>query len=404
MSRRLVQVFGIFSILNCIFCDITDNSIANYAFLTQTGETVCRLPDNLKKEIAGYQETVNRIVKEITEGQFKGKTWDSLAELTDTFGPRMTCTQPLDSAIDYVVDNMQKAGIENVHTESATVPWWSRGYESAQLVKPWKKEMRLLGLGSTIGTPRGGIIADVIAFESFEEFKNVTEDEVRGKIVVFVPKWEGYGKTVVYRSDAASVASRKGAVAALVRSVTPFSIGSPHTGHQNYADGVKKIPVAAITVEDAEMLLRMYRRKQEITIHLEMADFNKGTCTSRNTVGELQGTKYVNESVVVVSGHLDSWDVGVGAMDDGGGAMISWKAVEFLKAMNLRPKRTIRAILWTSEEQGLVGAQQYMEGHKETEEKEFNFFMESDIGTFEPRGIDFSGNADASCILKEVVK
>lgn len=404
MSKPLVQVLELFLIFNFTFCNVIDNNIEHYAFTSQSGESVCQLPDNLKKEIAGYQETVNKIVKEITEGQFKGKTWDSLAEFTDTFGPRMTCTEQLEIAIDYVVDNMKKAGFENVHTENATVPFWTRGYESAQLVKPWKKEIRILGLGSTIGTPRGGIIADVIAFESFEEFKNVSEEEVKGKIVVFVPKWEGYGKTVVYRSDAASVASKKGAVAALVRSITPFSIGSPHTGHQNYADDVKKIPVASITVEDAEMLLRMYRRKQTITIHLEMADFSKGTCTSRNTIGELQGTKYVNESVVVVSGHLDSWDVGVGAMDDGGGMMISLKAVEFLKALNLRPKRTIRAILWTGEEQGLVGAQQYMEEHQPTEEKEFNFLMESDIGTFEPLGLDFSGNADASCILQEVVK
>jgi carboxypeptidase Q len=392
MSKRLVQVLEIFLVINLIFCDISDNSIEHYAILSRTGETVCQLPDNLRKEIAGYQETVNKIVREITEGQFKGKTYDSLAELTDTFGPRMTCTNSLENAIDYVVENMKKSGIENVHTENATVPFWTRGYESAQLVKPWKKEMRILGLGSTIGTPRGGIIAEVVAFESFDEFKNVSEEEIKGKIVVFVPKWQGYGITVQYRSEAASVAAEKGAVAALVRSITPFSIGSPHTGHQNYKDGVKKIPVAAITVEDAEMLLRMYRRKQKIEIHLEMADFNKGTCVSRNTIGELKGTKYVNESVVVVSGHLDSWDVGVGAMDDGGGAMISWKAVEYLKAMNLRPKRTIRAILWTSEEQGLVGAQQYMEGHHSTEEKEFNFFM------------DFTGNADASCIMKEIVK
>lgn len=288
MSKRLVQVLEIFLIFNFIFCDVNDNTIENYAFLNQKGETVCQLPDSLRKEIAGYQEVVNKIVNEITEGQFKGKTWDSLAELTDTFGPRMACTEALENAIDYVVENMQKSGID-VHTENATVPYWTRGYESAQLVKPWKKDMRLLGLGSTIGTPRGGIIADVAAFESFDEFKNVPEEEIKGKIVVFVPKWTGYGKTVVYRSDAASVASKKGAVAALVRSITPFSIGSPHTGHQNYADGVKKIPVAAITVEDAEMLLRMYRRKQNITIHLEMSDFNKGTCVSRNTIGELKG-------------------------------------------------------------------------------------------------------------------
>ena len=316
----------------------------------------------------------------------------------------MSCGESLEKAIDYVVEGMTKGGLEHVHTENFSAPWWVRGYESADLVLPWKRNLPILGLGSTVGTPRGGIIADVVAVESFDEFKGFTDEQVKGKIVVFVPKWEGYGKTVVYRSDAASVAARKGAVGALIRSVAPFSINSPHTGHQNYASDVKKIPVAALTVEDAEMILRMYRRGQKIQIHLEMADQNKGMCTTRNTIGELQGTAQKDKSVVVVSGHLDSWDVGVGAMDDGGGAMISWKAVEFLKAMDLRPKRTIRAILWAAEEQGIVGAQNYLQDHKANEKEEFNFFMESDIGTFEPRGLDFTGNADAACIIKEVVK
>lgn len=384
-------------------CGVVDNVVEQFSF-ERDGETVCSLPDSLVKEIAGYQATVNTIIDAIVSGKFKGKTWESLADLTDTFGPRMTCSESLDKAIDYAVAEMKKAGVENVHTENATAPWWIRGYENAELVEPWKRNLPILGLGSSVGTPRGGIIADVIAVETFDEFKSFTEDQVKGKIVLFVPPWEGYEKTVVYRSDAASVAARKGAVGALIRSIAPFSINSPHTGHQNYAKDVKKIPVAALTVEDAEMILRMYRRGQNIRINLEMADRNNGDCITRNTIGELQGTKYTNTSVVVVSGHLDSWDVGVGAMDDGGGMMISWKAVEFLKALGLRPKRTIRAILWTSEEQGLVGAHNYLEGHKSNEKEEFNFFMESDMGTFEPRGLDFTGNADAGCIVKEVLK
>lgn len=382
---------------------VIDNEIENFAFETN-GRTGCSLPDNLVKEIAGYQPIVNKIIDQIVNGKFKGKTWDQLAELTDTFGPRMSCTESLEKATDYVVGLMRKNGLENVHNENATVPKWIRGYENADMVSPWKRNLPILGLGSSVGTPRGGIIADVIAVETFDEFKTIPEDQVKGKIVVFVPQWEGYGKTVVYRSDAASVAARKGAVGALIRSVAPFSINSPHTGHQNYASDVKKIPVAALTVEDAEMILRMYRRGQKATINLEMADRNDGNCITRNTIGELVGTTFKNTSVVVVSGHLDSWDVGVGAMDDGGGAMISWKAVEFLNAMGLRPRRTIRSILWTSEEQGLLGAQNYLENHKANEKEEFNFFMESDIGTFEPTGLDFSGNADGACIIKEILK
>uniref|UniRef100_A0A182NQN4 Carboxypeptidase Q n=1 Tax=Anopheles dirus TaxID=7168 RepID=A0A182NQN4_9DIPT len=380
---------------------VTDNRVDTFG---KRNDGSCDLPDSLLKEIHGYQPIVNKIVNKIVNGEFAGRTWDSLAELVDTFGARVAGSDQLEKAIDYVVTKMQADGLENVHTENATVPHWVRGYESAELVKPFRKNLPLLGLGSSIGTPRGGIIAEVLAVESFKEFEAIAAEQVRGKIVVFSPVWESYGRTVVYRSQAASVASRKGAVAALVRSITPFSIGSPHTGQQHYQDDVKKIPVACITVEDAQMLLRKYRRGERMEIHLEMEDRPMEPVVSRNSIGELVGTTFTNTSVVVVSGHLDSWDVGVGAMDDGGGAIISWKALTYLKAMGLRPRRTIRAILWTGEEEGLYGGAAYKEAHKAQEEKEFNFFFESDIGTFEPRGLDFVGNADAECVFREIVK
>ncbi|XP_055637461.1 carboxypeptidase Q-like [Toxorhynchites rutilus septentrionalis] len=383
---------------------VLDNRVDQYGSDAAKGVDSCTVPDSLVQEIKGYQPIVNKIVSKIVGGEFAGKTWDSLAELVDTFGARLSGSEQLEKSIDYVQEQMKLDGLENVHTEDAPVPHWVRGYESAQLVAPFKKNLPLLGLGTTVGTPRGGIIADVVAVESFEEFETLKPEQVKGKIVVFVPQWEGYGKTVVYRSKGASVASRKGAVATLIRSVTPFSIGSPHTGGQDYDEGVNKIPSACITVEDAEMILRKYRRGETITIHLEMDDRNFEPFVSRNTIGELVGTTYTNSSVVVVSGHLDSWDVGVGAMDDGGGALISWKALTYLKAMGLRPRRTIRAILWTGEELGLWGGKAYKDAHKENEKKEFNFFFESDIGTFEPRGLDFTGNKDAECVFREVVK
>lgn len=327
-----------------------------------------------------------------------------LAEMTDTFGARMTGSQSLEDAIDYMIDELKKAGLDNVHTENATVPRWERGYENCQMLSPRKAKMNICGFGSTIGTLRGGLVADVVAVESFEEFDELPESVVQGKIVLFVPRWQGYGKTVAYRSKAASVASKKGAVAALVRSITPYSIGSLHTGMQRYADDVKnKIPVAAVTVEDAYMMLRMYRKGEKITLHLEMEDRNLGDFISRNTIAELAGETKI--PVVVVSGHLDSWDIGVGAMDDGGGAFIAWKALHLLKRLNLKPpKRTMRAILWTGEEQGIVGAAEYEKQHKTRETEEFNFFIESDMGTFTPLGLDFSGNKEAECIFKEVLK
>lgn len=160
-------------------------------------------------------------------------------------------------------------------------------------------------------------------------------------IVVFAPKWMRYQKTARYRWAAASIASAKGAVATLTRSVTSLSIGSLHTGWQIYKDDVRKIPSASLTVEDAEMLLRMYRRGEKVTLHLKMDDRNLGDFVSRNRITELPGIK--SQPMVVLSGHLDSWDLGVGALDDGDGSFISWKALELLKLLNVhRPRRTMR--------------------------------------------------------------
>lgn len=165
--------------------------------------------------------------------------------------------------------------------------------------------------------------------------------QAKGKIVVFAPEFISYGKTVVYRSKAASEAAKHGAVAALIRSIAPFSILSPHTGMQSYEANVTKIPVAALAVEDAHLLERMQSRKQRVVVNLKMEAHLGEVKTSRNTIAELKGSSHP-EKVVIISGHLDSWDVGQGAMDDGGGAFISWNALNVLKSLDLRPKRTIR--------------------------------------------------------------
>nr|XP_019547906.2 carboxypeptidase Q-like [Aedes albopictus] len=364
----------------------------------------CQLSEGLLYEIRSYGPIVHKIINEIVHGRFAGQTWQSLAELTDTFGPRMSGSQELEDAIDYVVKAMVDDGLDNVHTEDAPVPQWVRGYERAQLIEPNRLELPILGLGTSVGTPLGGITADVVVVESFEELDGLSNEDVEGKIVVYVPQWVNYGVTGEYRRLGASAAARKGAVASLIRSVTQFSIGSPHTGVQSYEECVEKIPTASITVEHAEMLLRKYRRGEKLRIHLEMQDENLGMFTSRNTIGELEGLVHKDSSVVVVSGHLDSWDVGVGAMDDAGGVMISWKALTYLKAMGLRPRRTLRAVLFTGEEQGIWGGTQYYEDHKAHGEEEFNFFFESDSGTFDPRGFGFSGNEEARCIFEEIVK
>lgn len=315
----------------------------------------------------------------------------------------MAGTQNFENSVDYVLMKMREARLDNVHTENATIPHWDRGYEHCELLAPRKHQIRITGLGSSVGTPRNGIVADVIAAESFEEFDKLTIDQVRGKIVLFVPLWVGYGQASSYRTQCASIASRKGAAAVLIRSATPFSLGTLHTGAQHYKDGVRKIPVAAVSAEDASMLLRMFRRGQQITVKLDMHDRNMGDVTSRNTIAEFAGK--TGQPVVVVSGHLDSWDLGVGAMDDGGGAFISWKALQLLKQIKVKqPRRTIRAILFTAEETGIFGAQEYEKQHKQNEINEFNFFMESDSGTFDPHGFVFGGSKEAECIFREIAK
>lgn len=321
--------------------------------------------------------------------------------MTDKFGPRMTGSAALEGAIDYVRDEMKADGLQ-AYTEPVEVPVWRRGSESATLLSPRVANIPMLGLGSSVGTNGTNLTANAIVVQSFAEFKKISD--ATGKIVVFAQKFVSYGETVRYRSTGASVAARKGAVAVLINSVTPNSMRNPHTGHQSYEEGVRKIPAACITNEDAMMLLRFQNRGVPIKISIRMEAENLGTGQSRNLIGELMGREKVNESVVVVSGHMDSWDVGVGAMDDGGGAFIARFATTFLAQMGLRPRRTIRSILWTAEEQGYVGALAYMKQHQAREREEFNFFIESDMGTFEPVGLDFSGNDLAKCIFNEVVQ
>ena len=299
-----------------------------------------------------------------------------------------------------MLDTLRKEGLDNVHGEVVTVPHWVRGEESAELIEPRNYPLAILGLGYSVGTPAEGITAEVLVVRSFDELKE-RADEAKGKIVVYNEDFVSYGTTVAYRSNGAAEGAKVGAVATLIRSVTPYSLYTPHTGMQAYQDGVPKIPTACITIEDAQMLWRMSQRGEKIVIKLTMGAQNLPPVHSRNTVAEITGSKYP-EQVVLVSGHLDSWDVGQGAMDDGGGAFISWQALSIIRQMGLRPKRTLRAVLWTGEEIGVIGGQKYWEDHH-ADIANYDMVMESDFGTFTPQGIAFSGNEIATKIMQHLV-
>src|SRR5438552_3856671 len=293
-----------------------------------------------------YQAVAARI---ITAATADSAAWNKLAELTDGFGNRLSGSQALERAIDWILARMKAEGLDNPHTEPAMVPHWVRGHEKAELLEPRYVELPMLGLGGSVATPRGGIEAPVLVVSSFDELKAHAAD-ARGKIVLFDVPFTGYGQTVAYRGVGAIEAAKAGAVAALIRAVGPFGMRTPHTGSMApYDSTVRKIAAAAITMEDAAMLHRMQARGQRIVVRLEMEAQTLPDAPSRNVMAEITGREKPDE-VVVFGGHIDSWDVGTGAMDDGGGMVIAWEAVRLLKKLGLAPRRTIRAVGWTNEE------------------------------------------------------
>jgi carboxypeptidase Q len=218
--------------------------------------------------------------------------------------------------------------------------------------------------------------------------------------VVYNAPFTTYGKTVRYRWAGASAAAKAGAVASLVRSVTPHSLNTPHTGSMGYEEGVRKIPHGAITVEDAMQLRRFQDRGERVIIKLKMGAHYRGDVLSRNVVAEIAGREQPEE-VVVMGGHIDSWDVGQGAMDDGGGCVAAWEALRLLHKLNLRPRRTVRVVLWTNEENGLRGGRGYRDAHKDELDNHI-LAIESDAGVFKPQGFGFTGSPEALAILRDI--
>jgi carboxypeptidase Q len=325
--------------------------------------------------------------------------WNRIAELTDTFGQRLSGSEALERTIDWTLEKMRADGLENVRGEPVMVPHWVRGEESAELVTPRRKPMAMLGLGGSVATPATGITAPVLVVTSFDDLQKRAA-EARGKIVLFDVPFTNYGQTVQYRGTGATAAARVGAVAMLLRSVAPFSMNTPHTGALRYDTTVARIPAAAITVEDAMLLHRLQDRGQPISVRLTMGARALPDAPSRNVVAELRGRDLPDE-VVVMGGHIDSWDVGQGAMDDAGGVVAAWEAVRLMKALGLRPRRTIRVVGWTNEENGTRGGRGYREAHAAEVDKHV-FAMESDNGVFRPFGIAAVGTDSALAMLRRI--
>jgi carboxypeptidase Q len=312
--------------------------------------------------------------------------------LTDTIGNRLSGSPQLDQAIAWALAEMKRDGLENVHPEKVMVPKWVRGSESAEIVQPARHTVAILGLGGSVGTPREGIEASVLVVHSFEELE-MHAANARGRIVLFNVAYTTYGETVRFRWNGASRAARHGAVAMLIRSVGPNGLRLPHTGGLTYAPDAPQIPAAAISSEDADRIQRMSDRGDRIVFHLRMDAHAEPDVESANVIGEIRGRERPDE-VVVVSGHLDSWDVGAGATDDGGGCVVSWEALRIMKKLNMRPRRTVRVVLWTNEENGGRGGLAYRDQHR-AELARHVLMMESDNGVFRPLGFGFTGGDSA---------
>jgi carboxypeptidase Q len=341
--------------------------------------------------------------RDVAERLIAAATGDSAAyarigELVDRFGHRITGSVALENAIDWIIEEMQADGLQNVHGQPVLVPHWVRGEESVTLTQPRQLELPMLGLGGSVGTPPGGIRAEALVVSSFEELEARAEEAI-GKIVVFDAPFTTYGATGLYRRQGAIAAARAGAVASLVRSIGPESMQSPHTGSMNYEDGVPRIPHAAITLEHAQMLHRMQDRGERLELELVMGAQRLPDAWSRNVMGEIVGSEFPDE-VVVLGGHIDSWDVGQGAMDDAGGVVAAWEAVRLMKELGLRPRRTVRAVGWTSEENAGPGGPRYAEEYGARQRHVLA--IESDGGVFKPSGFGFTGSDEAFRIVQEI--
>lgn len=267
------------------------------------------------------------------------------------------------------------------------VPAWSRGEESCEMLSPRQLKLPVLGLGGTVATDADGVDGEVVVVHSWDELKSKSS-QIKGKIVLYNVPFTEYGKTVQYRVRGAIEASRHGAIGSLLRSVGPFGIQTPHTGSMGYNDSFPKTPHGAITLEHAEMIDRIISRGETVRVRLKTSGKWLEDSPSSNVLCELTGSEKPNE-VVVIGGHIDSWDVGSGAMDDGGGCMISWRALEILKELGLKPRRTIRCVFWTNEENGLRGGNAYAKAH---ETEKHVAAIESDNGVFEPIGFGVEGS------------
>jgi len=340
------------------------------------------------------------------EALLRGQSYDNLRELTSKIGGRLSGSPQAQQAVDWGKVTLEKLGLDRVYLQEVMVPHWVRGIKEKGEIKPAKGKgvvLNVCALGGSVGTG-GKLRAGVVEVKSLAELAALPADRVKGKFVFFnrpmnptyVETGRAYGEAGDQRRSGAVEAAKRGAVGALVRSLTLAHDDFPHTGMMRYDEAVAKLPAAALSTNGADELSQLLKADPGLTFELEMSCETLPEVKSYNVVGEIKGSKYPDE-IITVGGHLDSWDLAQGAHDDGTGCVQSMEVLRLLKATGLRPERTVRAVLFMNEENGVRGGEKYAALAKAANEKHLAA-MESDGGGFTPRG--FAVEAPAATVKK----
>jgi len=334
------------------------------------------------------------------------RAYETAAHLSDRIGPRLSGSEELERAVRYTTERFRAYGADRVWTEPVKVPHWVRGSESGQIQAPVVAPLHLTALGGSVPTPAGGVAGDVAEFASLDELK-ASGEKARGKIVLLnrdmardSVAMSGYGEVSPMRRDGAAESAKLGAVAVLVRSLGTAAFQLPHTGAFKYDEAVPKIPAAAVTEEDADRIHRLLAAGDTVRVRFELGCRTLPDADSANVLADLRGREKPDE-VVVIGAHLDSWDLGTGAIDDAAGVAIVMETLRILKSLDLIPRRTIRAVLFTNEENGLAGGKAYAKAHAEEMPKHVAA-IEADSGAANPLGFTFSAGAGADATLKSI--
>jgi len=365
--------------------------------------TICLTP------VFGQRNDESAIRQIFDKALAEGQSYPMLDYLSTKIGSRLSGSPGAAAAVEWSRHVMESYGFDSVWLQPVMVPHWVRGQQEIGRIVNSRKmgtvSVNICALGGSVGTGPEGVVAGVVEVKSFEELKALGTKGVQGKIVFFnramdptqLNTFAAYGGAVNQRGSGATEAARLGAVAALVRSMGSNLEDYPHTGGMSYAPDVKKIPAVAISTRHAEMLSKLLKEDKDLQFYIETHSEMLEDAPSFNVIGEIKGSEYKDE-IIVVGGHLDSWDLAQGAHDDGAGCVQSIEVLRIFKSMGYKPKRTIRAVMYMNEENGLRGGLKYAELAAANKEKHIAA-IESDRGGFTPRGFTVSGTATAKATV-----